>query len=73
MILVLHLNILCDLSPFDVLFFLILGFVLHNIHAFHDSLFCFLLKINIKKKGRKNVFCVIVLGLVIKVGYIIFT
>ena len=63
MILVLHLNILCDLSPFDVLFFLILGFVLHNIHAFHDRLFCFLLKINIKKKEGKMCFVLLFLDL----------
>ena len=59
MVLVLHLNILCDLSAFDVFFFVcffffILGFALHNIHAFHDRLFCFLLKINLKKKKKKE-------------------
>ena len=51
MVLVLHLNIFYDLSPVD---FFILGFVLHNIHTFHNRLFCFILKIKIKNKKREE-------------------
>ena len=71
MVLVLHLNILCDHSSFVFLVLLLfLGFALHNIHAFHDRLlllffFFFFLFL--------NVFCIISLELVIKIGHIIFT
>ena len=61
MVLVLHLNTLCDHSSFHVMFFfLTLGFALHYIHAFHDRFK--------KKKEKRDVFCIIYLGFVIKVG-----
>ena len=41
------------LWPFSFWFF-ILGFLLHNIHTFHNRLFCFLLKIKIKNKKREE-------------------
>ena len=47
MVLVLHLNTLCDHSSFHVMFFfLTLGFALHYIHAVHDRFK--------KKKGKKG-------------------
>ena len=73
----LHLSILCD--HFSLLFcFLcfLIGFALHNIHAFHTRLFLlFFIIINKKKggKGKKNVFCIIFLGFEIKVDHIFFT
>ena len=49
----LHLSILCDYSfSFSFSFFsLFLGFVLHNIHAFHTRLFLLIL---FKKKTKKK-------------------
>ena len=44
----------------------------NNIHAFHDRLFLLFLWKK-KREGRKNVFCSIYLGYVIKVGHFIFT
>ena len=58
--------------------FLFLGFALHNIHAFNDTVFCYSFQTppppkKRKGKGRKNVFYIIFLVLIVKVGHIIFT
>ena len=77
MVLLLHLNILCDHSPFAVFcfLFLFLGFALHNTHAFHDRLFLLFLfkKRGGGEEGKKNVFCIIFLRLIIKANHIILT
>ena len=52
MVLVFHFFLLYDHSSLLFLFYLFLGFALHNIHAFHARLF--LLLFSPKKKKNKN-------------------